>query len=124
MTFRRSDASIGHSSQSALYVVRAAAKAERPCVRRRVGGQVPYRKAESGPPHHLLPEVCSEAACARGLLLLMEHPESADSLQHPEVKEFLKMEGVMLSVVDHCMYGLVTPSGATKEPTPEKKPTR
>ena len=61
---------------------------------------------------------------ARGAYFLMEHPESADSWQIPEVEEFLKSEGVMLSVADQCMYGLVTPFSVTGEPTPAKKPTR
>ena len=61
---------------------------------------------------------------ARGAYFLMEHPESADSWQIPELEEFIKSEGIMLSVADQCMYGLVTPSSATGEPTPAKKPTR
>ena len=44
----------------------------------------------------------------RGDYFLFEHPESADSWDLPEVQEFLKTEGVMTSVVDQCMYGLLT----------------
>ena len=52
---------------------------------------------------------------ARGAYFLMEHPAYADSWKLDCVEDFRKSEGVMTSVADQCMYGLVTPG-----PLPEK----
>ena len=60
----------------------------------------------------------------RGDYFLFEHPGSADSWELPEMREFRGLEGVMTSVVDQCMYGLVTHGAVKGELLPAKKPTR
>jgi hypothetical protein len=60
----------------------------------------------------------------RGDYFLFEHPESADSWNLPIVQEFLQTDGVQTSVVDQCMYGLLTRGSTKDEKLPAKKPTR
>ena len=62
---------------------------------------------------------------ARGAYFLMEHPAYADSWKLDCVEDFRKSEGVMTSVADQCMHGLVTPGPPPdKEPMAAKKPTQ
>ena len=63
---------------------------------------------------------------SRGAYSLMEHPAYADSWKLDCVEDFRKSEGVMTSVADQCMYGLVTlgPLPPDKEPMAAKKPTQ
>ena len=61
---------------------------------------------------------------SRGAYFLLEHPESANSWDIPELVEFRRLDGVMTQVADQCMYGLTTHSDVKGESLPAKKPTR
>ena len=55
----------------------------------------------------------------------MEHSAYADSWKLDCVEDFRKSEGVMTSVADQCMHGLVTPGPLPeKELMAAKKPTQ
>ena len=56
---------------------------------------------------------------------MMEHPAYADFWKLDCVEGFRKSEGLMTSVADQCMVGLVTPGPLPgKEPMAAKKPTQ
>ena len=62
---------------------------------------------------------------ARGAYLLMKHPAYADSWKLDCVEDFRMSDGVMTSVADQCMYGLVISCPLPdKEPMAAKKPTQ
>ena len=58
------------------------------------------------------------------VFFLPEHPAYADSWKLPEVVEFKELTGVMSTVADQCMYGLMTPSKTELGEAPAMRPTQ
>ena len=54
----------------------------------------------------------------------MERPACADSWKLPDIFEFKELPGVMSTVFDQCMYGLMTPSNTELGEAPAMKPTQ
>ena len=60
----------------------------------------------------------------RGDYFLFEHPAHATPWGLESIEKMMSEPGVIDTVTDQCMYGLVTPNADRTEFVPAKKPTR